>query len=109
MPAIGEKQPRWLMGCKCGAMVKASANGTGSTPLGVRYLARRAVCARIWQKPCRRTATSGQAASRTRNDRGRLEGRDHGNLEGGAMTLEQQPPLERTRVHNLKTGQDPFP
>jgi hypothetical protein len=30
MPANGQKQPRWLMGCKCGAMVKASANRTGT-------------------------------------------------------------------------------
>ena len=26
MPTNGEKQPRWLMGCKCGARVKASGD-----------------------------------------------------------------------------------
>lgn len=29
MPPNGEKQSRWLMGCKCGARVKASAGAAG--------------------------------------------------------------------------------
>jgi hypothetical protein len=35
MPAKSEKQPRWLMVCKCGATVKPIANDPGSR-LGVR-------------------------------------------------------------------------
>lgn len=31
MPANGEKQPRWLMVCKCGARVKASRCGARTT------------------------------------------------------------------------------
>src|SRR4030088_2834955 len=52
------------------------------------------------------------AGSGLRDDRGalerRLEGRDHGILEGVTITLEQHPPLESTRAHNGKTGQDLF-
>src|SRR6266576_4659528 len=44
-----------------------------------------------------------------RDDRGRLEGRDHGILKGVTITLEQHPPLESARAHNGKTGQDLFP
>ena len=47
-------------------------------------------------RPTARPADSGEAASGTRNDRGRLEGRDHSVFEGLAITLEQHPPLEST-------------
>jgi hypothetical protein len=36
MPPNGEKQSQWLMSCKCGARVKASAEAAGMT----RYSAR---------------------------------------------------------------------
>lgn len=46
--------------------------------------------------PTARAASSGRASSGTRNDRGRLEGRDHGVFEGVMITLEQHPPFEST-------------
>src|SRR5579862_9176629 len=44
MPPIGEKRPRWLMGCKCGARVKAR-------PLGGIYCLFKAICGdlRPWE------------------------------------------------------------
>src|SRR5882724_1629092 len=111
MPTNREKRPRWLMICKCGATVKASrirpesplwALGTGAKGRFARDLAKTAP-----GEP-QPAASSGQDAS-GRNDRGGLEGRDHGVLEGVTLTLEQHPPLESARAHDGKAGQDLFP
>jgi hypothetical protein len=65
--------------------------------VSVRHWPDEVICARNWQKPAdeqRLPASSGQASSGTRNDRGRLEGRDHGILKGVMITLKEHPPLE---------------
>src|SRR3981189_2603880 len=109
MPTNPEKRPRWLMVCKCGATVKASAWGAEINAFARSAPGRRAVCARIWQELCPRRQTPRQAASGTRNDRGSLEGRYLGFLKGVPITLEQHAPLERTRAHDGKPGHDVFP
>src|SRR6202165_3000143 len=98
--------------CKCGATVKASANKTGITLWAFGIWPEGRFARGFGRNPAgeqQRPASSGQVASRSRNDRGRLEGRDHGILEGVTITLEQHPPLESTRAHNGKTGQELFP
>src|ERR1700688_1706640 len=111
MPTNGEKQPQWLMICKCGATGKASANKTGITPFGRSAAGPkgglRAGVAET--RPATGDVRPVPPASRTRNDRGPLEGRDHGIREGVTITLEQHLPLESARAHNGKTGQDLFP
>src|SRR5882672_10720661 len=118
MPTNREKRPRWLMICKCGATVKASAGRAEMTPLGVRP--RRAA---VVEGTTRLTAgrQSGQAAgsdrsgnpagSGVRDDRGALE-RGDDPLQGElalAGALEQHPPFEGARAHDGKPGHDVFP
>jgi hypothetical protein len=38
MPPNGEKRPRWLMVCKCGARVEASHNTTGTIRYHTEFL-----------------------------------------------------------------------
>src|SRR4051812_33829128 len=102
MPPNGEKRPRWLMVCKCGATVKASASTAEFSGFGDRSPRaglREADFSRIG------CAWVGSGA---RNDRGGLVGRDHAVLEGVPVTLEQHPPLERAGAHDGKPGHDVF-
>src|SRR4029079_14717140 len=110
MPTNREKRPRWLMICKCGATVKASARKHEITPFGaVRALRggeRGGRCNRNRPGPSVVRTVSG-----IRNDRGAFEGGDNPARRRIPIVaaLEQHPPFESARAHDGKTGQDPFP
>src|SRR5580692_8815766 len=96
MPTIREKQPRWLMGCKCGARVKASRDSAGITHLG----STRRGCATV----VRKMGTAGREPETEclglRNDGGLFE-RRHGRVRrcsGLSRPVEQHPPFERART-----------
>src|SRR5438105_2224593 len=103
--------------CKCGARVKASADGAGINPFG-RSTSLLTVLAEGNDRPWRvEPAGSGDglrsvrdaAGSRVLNDRGAIERGDDPVWRRIAGALEQLPLLDGRRTHDGKTGQDLFP
>src|SRR4029079_13464329 len=98
MPTNREKRPRWLMICKCGATVKASARKDEITPFGAVWALRGGEhggrCNRNRPEPYVVRTVSG-----IRNDRGAFEGGDNPVWRGMPLVraLEQHPTFEGAR------------
>src|SRR5882762_3717297 len=102
MPAVAEKQPRWLMICKCGATVKPAAIAGGDPFIlagGERNLRAGADASLpVRSRLFNRAAGAAIPGSGPGDDRGADEG-ELGQLQrrrqtGGGVALEQHPPLE---------------
>src|SRR5215469_15990636 len=105
MPPSGQKRPRWLMSCKCGARVKASRIKSRNCGLD-RYFVEAAEMAS--QNAVETTEPSAVSSSRSRTDLRRHQRRP-GQRLALVGAVEQHPPLERVRSHDGKARQDLFP
>src|SRR4051794_39478839 len=106
MPTNREKRPRWLMICKCGATVKASASRGRNHPIWhVRATDEDGLREDRRSRDPPKAATV-RAGSGVRYDGGVPEGAPARTLTGA---LKQRLTLGCGRPHDRKTGQHRFP
>ena len=112
MPTNREKRPRWLMVCKCGATVKASADAAQIAGLRALIYQRREVA--VSRDAGTDAVTRAGFAAQIVQEFGAS---DIGSIDGGtrsqrrswrALALEQHAPLKGGRAHHRITLENPL-